>query len=79
MTNELSATEGTVTRHAHMKLCKYNQHSADQLDINVCAVDYLKSKFPKSPQDIPFWRQQIGKFGLTGNSQLCPIGQLRYF
>lgn len=22
------------------------------------------------------WRQAIGRFGLTGNSQLCPIGQL---
>ena len=40
------------------------------------AVDYLRSKFPDQPQDMQHWRQAIGRFGLTGTSQLCPIGQL---
>ena len=40
------------------------------------AIDYLRSKFPELPQDLQTWRQNVGRFGLTGNSQLCPINQL---
>ena len=76
MSGELSPTSGSISRHSHLKLCKYNQHSADQLDTDISAVDYLRKTFSDLPQDITFWRQQIGRFGLTGNSQLCPIAQL---
>ncbi|RKO86921.1 P-loop containing nucleoside triphosphate hydrolase protein, partial [Blyttiomyces helicus] len=34
MSGELSATAGTISRHSHLKLVKYSQHSADQLDLN---------------------------------------------
>eukprot|EP00842_Homolaphlyctis_polyrhiza_P006982 jgi/Hompol1/873/HPOL_004036-RA len=76
MSGELSATDGTIQRHTHLKISKYSQHSADQLDLDISAVDYMRKKFPEMPQDLPFWRQHVGRFGLTGNSQLCPIGQL---
>jgi len=76
MSGELNPTLGSVSRHTHLKLCKYSQHSADQLDLDLSAVDYLRKIFPEHPQDLTFWRQQIGRFGLTGNSQLCPIAQL---
>lgn len=76
MAGTLSATSGTISRHSHLKIGVYSQHSADQLDLGACAVDYLRSKFPDLPQDMPTWRQNVGRFGLTGNSQLCPIGQL---
>ncbi|KAL2919580.1 ABC transporter ATP-binding protein arb1 [Polyrhizophydium stewartii] len=76
MSGELSPTAGTVSRHTHLKIGKYNQHSADQLDLNASAVDYMRTRFPDMPQDLQYWRQNIGKFGLTGNSQLCPISQL---
>ncbi|KAJ3055837.1 hypothetical protein HK097_009040 [Rhizophlyctis rosea] len=76
MSGELSPTAGTISRHTHLKMVKYSQHSADQLDLTVSAIDYLRRVFPDRPQDMPYWRQQIGRFGLTGNSQLCPIEQL---
>jgi ATP-binding cassette subfamily F protein 2 len=76
MLGNLSPTSGTVTRHTHLKLANYSQHSADQLDLEVSAIDYLRKLFPELPQDISHWRQSIGRFGLTGSSQLCPIGQL---
>jgi ATP-binding cassette subfamily F protein 2 len=76
MSGELSPIDGSVQRHPHLKIGKYNQHSADQLDNNVSAIDYLRSKFPEQPQDISHWRAAIGRFGLTGSSQLCPISQL---
>ncbi len=76
MAGTLSPTSGSISRHSHLKIGVYSQHSADQLDLSKSAVDYLRSKFPHMPQDMPTWRQNVGRFGLTGNSQLCPIAQL---
>ncbi|KAJ3086977.1 ABC transporter ATP-binding protein arb1 [Quaeritorhiza haematococci] len=76
MMGELTQTAGQITRHSHLKLCKYSQHSADQLDLDASAIEHLRRKFPDLSQELPFWRSQVGRFGLTGNSQLCPIRQL---
>lgn len=76
MNGELNPTEGSITRHTHLRMQKYSQHSAEQLDQNLSAVDYLRKKFPDEPQDLPHWRSSIGRFGLTGGNQLCPIAQL---
>jgi ATP-binding cassette subfamily F protein 2 len=76
MAGSLSPTSGTISRHSHLKIGVYSQHSADQLDMEKTAIEYLRSKFPEMPQDLQTWRQNVGRFGLTGNSQLCPINQL---
>lgn len=76
MSGELSPISGSVSRHPHLKIGKYNQHSADQLDMDKSAIDYLRGKFPSQPQDLQHWRQAVGRFGLVGGSQLCPISQL---
>ncbi|KAF9915645.1 hypothetical protein BX616_005682 [Lobosporangium transversale] len=78
MTGELTATEGRIQRHMQLKLGKYNQHSADQLDMDLSPIDYLRKKFPEMPQDIDHWRQQIGRYGLTGAHQTAPIGTLSH-
>ncbi|KAG0258878.1 ABC transporter ATP-binding protein arb1 [Mortierella polycephala] len=78
MTGELTATEGRVQRHMQLKLGKYNQHSADQLDMDLSPIDYLRRKFPDMPQDMDFWRQQIGRYGLTGSHQTSAIGTLSH-
>ncbi|KAG0274278.1 hypothetical protein BGZ95_009941 [Linnemannia exigua] len=67
MTGELTATEGRIQRHMQLKLGKYNQHSADQLEMDLSPIDYLRKKFPEMQQDIDYWRQQIGRYGLTGS------------
>ncbi|KAJ3355722.1 hypothetical protein HDU83_002727 [Entophlyctis luteolus] len=76
MLGKLHETRGVITRHSHLRFGQYSQHAADQLDLEMSAVDHLRKQFPDMPQDISTWRQHVGKFGLTGNSQLCPIGQL---
>ncbi|KAF9108191.1 hypothetical protein BGX29_002715 [Mortierella sp. GBA35] len=76
MTGELTATEGRIQRHMQLKMGKYNQHSADQLEMDLSPIDYLRKKFPDMQQDIDFWRQQIGRYGLTGSHQTSPIGHL---
>ncbi|KAF9196222.1 ABC transporter ATP-binding protein arb1 [Haplosporangium sp. Z 11] len=78
MTGELTPTEGRIQRHMQLKLGKYNQHSADQLDMDLSPIDYLRKKFPDMPQDVDFWRQQIGRYGLTGSHQTSAIGTLSH-
>jgi len=78
MTGQLMPTRGDVNRHPALKLAKYSQHSADQLPYNKSPLEYFdslyKAKFPE--KDIQFWRQQLGRFGLTGAHQTSPINQL---
>ncbi|KAI8809359.1 P-loop containing nucleoside triphosphate hydrolase protein, partial [Cladochytrium replicatum] len=76
MMGQLSPINGSISRHSALKVCRYSQHAAEQLDMESSAVDVLRKRFPESPQDIQYWRTQIGRFGLTGQSQLCPINQL---
>ncbi|KAG0286609.1 hypothetical protein BGZ96_009300 [Linnemannia gamsii] len=78
MTGELTSTEGRIQRHMQLKLGKYNQHSADQLEMDMSPIDYLRKKFPDMQQDIDYWRQQIGRYGLTGSHQTSPIGHLSH-
>ncbi|OMJ17099.1 putative ABC transporter ATP-binding protein [Smittium culicis] len=73
MTNELDATAGRVQKHNQLKVRKYNQHSADQLDLDKSPIDYLRNKFPELPQDVDYWRQWLGRFGLSGNHQTSKI------
>jgi ATP-binding cassette subfamily F protein 2 len=78
MTGQLMPTRGDVNRHPALKLAKYSQHSADQLPYNKSPLEYFeglyKAKFPD--KDIQFWRQQLGRFGLSGAHQTSPINQL---
>ncbi|KAJ9105074.1 hypothetical protein QFC19_003706 [Naganishia cerealis] len=78
ITGQLSPCEGTVSKHPALKLAKYSQHSADQLPYDKSPIEHLestyKNKFPE--KDIQFWRQQIGRFGVTGAHQTGPISQL---
>merc|ERR1712093_558029 len=78
ITGQLQPTRGSVNKHPSLKLAKYSQHSADQLPYNKSALEYFESlykqKFPE--KDTQFWRQQLGRFGLTGAHQTSPINQL---
>lgn len=73
MLGVLQPTRGTVTRHPHLRMGRYHQHSTDQLDMNACAVDYLKSTFGG---EIAHWRSKLGQFGITGHDQMVPIRNL---
>ncbi|KAJ2720293.1 ABC transporter ATP-binding protein arb1 [Coemansia sp. Benny D115] len=76
MSGELDPTLGRVQRHPNLKLAKYSQHSADQLDGEKSPIDYMRDKFSHVSQDTDFWRQTIGRFGLSGNHQTNPIKTL---
>ncbi|KAK8101566.1 ABC transporter ATP-binding protein ARB1 [Apiospora kogelbergensis] len=76
MTNKISPTGGTVGRHTHLKLGMYSQHSAEQLDLTKSALDFVRDKYREKTQDYQYWRQQLGKYGVSGNSQTALMGTL---
>ncbi|KAK3676452.1 ABC transporter ATP-binding protein arb1 [Recurvomyces mirabilis] len=75
-TGKLSPTSGSVSRHTHLKLGMYSQHSAEQLDLNKSALDFVRDKYPAISQDYQYWRQQMGRYGLSGESQTALMGTL---
>lgn len=78
ITGALQPVEGSVQRHAGLKLGKYSQHSADQLPYDKSPLEYLESKYKEKfpDKDVQFWRAQLGRFGLSGSHQTSPIRTL---
>lgn len=76
MTGKLSPTAGVVSRHTHLKLGVYSQHSAEQLDLTKSALDFVRDKYSDKSQDYQYWRQQLGRYGLSGESQTALMGTL---
>lgn len=76
MTGKVSPTSGSVSRHTHLKLGLYSQHSADQLDLTKSSLDFVRDKYPEKSQDYQYWRQQLGKYGLSGEAQTALMGTL---
>lgn len=76
MTGKLSSNSGVVSRHTHLKLGMYSQHSAEQLDLTKSALDFVRDKYPEKSQDYQYWRQQLGRYGLSGESQTALMGTL---
>jgi len=54
----------------------YSQHSAEQLDLTKSALDFVRDKYADKSQDYQYWRQQLGKYGLSGESQTALMGTL---
>lgn len=75
-TGKLQPTSGTVSRHTHLKLGMYSQHSAEQLDMTKSALDFVREKYAEKSQDYQYWRQQLGRYGLSGEAQTALIGTL---
>src|SRR5882724_3437479 len=59
ITGSLQPCEGTVSKHASLKLAKYSQHSADQLPYDKCPIEYFQStyhdKFPDKDIMVRVW------------------------
>ncbi|KAI0884199.1 P-loop containing nucleoside triphosphate hydrolase protein [Annulohypoxylon maeteangense] len=76
MTQKLSPTSGSVRRHTHLKLGMYSQHSADQLDLTKSALDFVRDKYREKSQDYQYWRQCLGRYGVSGPVQTAIMGTL---
>ena len=76
MVHELHPSEGSVSHKAGLRIGRYHQHSADQLDFEMSPVEYIRSKYPKLHETLQGYRAEVGRFGITGEAQLSPIGHL---
>lgn len=45
ITDVLQPCEGTISKHAALKLAKYSQHSADQLPYDKSPIEYFQTLF----------------------------------
>ncbi|GFQ70170.1 ATP-binding cassette sub-family F member 2 [Trichonephila clavata] len=72
---ELAPSDGLIRTNSHLKFGRYHQHLTDLLDLDLSALEYMMTSFPevKEKEDM---RKIIGRFGLTGRQQVCPIRQL---
>ena len=75
-TGALQPVSGTVSRHTHLKLGMYSQHSAEQLDLTKSSLDFVRDKYSEKSQDYQYWRQQLGRYGLSGDAQTALMGTL---
>lgn len=72
---DLQPTSGMIRKNSHLRIARYHQHLHELLDLDVSPLDYMMRAFPdvKEREDM---RKIIGRYGLTGRQQVCPIRQL---
>jgi len=72
---ELSPTEGIVRKHNHLKLGRYHQHLQEILELDMSSLNWIMKCFPGEKEEEPV-RRYLGRYGLTGRQQTCPIRNL---
>lgn len=72
---ELSPSDGRVRTHQHLKFGRFHQHLHDILNMDMSAIDWMFKTFPQE-KDLEKMRKYLGRYGLTGKQQTCPIGNL---
>jgi len=68
-------SDGLIRRHSHVKIGRYHQHLAEQLDLELSALEYMMKSYP-DVTDKEQMRKVVGRYGLTGRQQTCPMKQL---
>ncbi|XP_037088825.1 ATP-binding cassette sub-family F member 2-like [Pollicipes pollicipes] len=72
---ELSPTTGMIRKNMHVRIARYHQHLHELLDLNLTPLEYMLKEFPEIKEKEEM-RKVIGRYGLTGKQQVCPIRQL---
>ncbi|XP_072029313.1 ATP-binding cassette sub-family F member 2-like [Amphiura filiformis] len=72
---DLVPTDGLIRKNSHLRIGRYHQHLQDLLDLDMSALDWMLKHFPdiKEREEM---RRIIGRYGLTGKQQICPIRNL---
>jgi len=55
MVNELQATAGDISRHNHLRIGRYHQHSAEKLIPHLSTLEFIKQEFPEKK-----WKKNNG-------------------
>ncbi|CAI9727681.1 ATP-binding cassette sub-family F member 2-like [Octopus vulgaris] len=72
---ELVPSEGLIRRHSHLKIGRYHQHLREILDLEMSALDWMMKCYPDIREKEEM-RKIIGRYGLSGQQQVCPIKNL---
>ncbi|CAH8445935.1 unnamed protein product [Heterobilharzia americana] len=73
LTGEVEPTQGERRLNHRVKIGKYDQHSADQLNLSETPTEYLQRLFNLTYQDA---RATLGKFGLEAHAHTIPNADL---
>ena len=76
MTGDVEPSRGSVSRHSHLTIGRYHQHSVDVLDPGSHPIDFFLNTYEKLKKPVDEWRGFLGKFGISGRLQTTPIGLL---
>jgi len=72
---DLQPSGGMVRRNPHLKIGRYHQHLAENLDMELSALEFMMKEFPEVKERDEM-RKIVGRYGLTGQQQTCPIRNL---
>lgn len=76
LVGELEPTTGEIQRHSHLRIAKYNQHSAEILDFSLNAIEFMQREFAHFNLDVSDWRGRLGAYGISGKNQTKTVGTL---
>ncbi|KAK0080712.1 hypothetical protein PV325_013470 [Microctonus aethiopoides] len=72
---DLVPSTGMIRKNSHLRIARYHQHLHELLDLDISPLDYMMKAFPEVKEREEM-RKIIGRYGLTGRQQVCPIRQL---
>lgn len=72
---DVMPTDGLIRRHSHCKIGRYHQHLHEELPLDLSALEFMMKEFPdvKEKEEM---RKIVGRYGITGREQVCPMKQL---
>merc|ERR1719447_475839 len=72
---ELFPIDGRIRKHQHLKFGRFHQHLHEILDMKETALNWMLKTFPEE-KEVECMRKFLGRYGLTGKQQTCPIENL---
>ena len=72
---ELEPSDGLIRRHSHVRIGRYHQHLHEMLDVNMSAMNWMMQCYPEI-KEFDEMRKKLGRYGLSGAQQVCPIKNL---
>jgi len=78
MSGELTPTEGAVKKHQQLSLGYMNQHSSDNLELDLTPLTFMQKLFPPSEvkRSEEVWRSYMTLFGFSSRTMTTQIGML---
>lgn len=72
---EVVPQDGLIRKHSHLRIARYHQHLHEALDLSLSALEYMMKCFPDMKEREEM-RKIIGRYGLSGRQQICPMRHL---